>query len=289
MSARFGWVAALFSFAAMLGAVGFARIVVPADDALARIRATGVIRIGYAVEAPYAFVAPDGRVTGVAPERVRLLAARLGARHTEWVQTGFDNLIADLLEGRFDLIASGMFITPARAGSVSFAEPNLRVTAGLLVRAGNPKALRSYREAIADPGVRLATLAGSVEAQRLRARGMPADRILVVPDARTGRAAIESGVADALALSLPTVREMARARPATLQAVGVLGRESPNDADSAFYVAFAFAPANGGLLRAWNEAQAALLSGTAHLEVILPFGFGPSNLPGSITLSELIK
>jgi len=48
------------------------------DDSLERLKRAGVIRVGYAVEAPHAFLAPGGRVTGQSPELARLVIARLG-------------------------------------------------------------------------------------------------------------------------------------------------------------------------------------------------------------------
>lgn len=41
------------------------------EDSAARIARTGVVRIGYAVEPPFALVAPQGRVTGESPEVAR--------------------------------------------------------------------------------------------------------------------------------------------------------------------------------------------------------------------------
>jgi polar amino acid transport system substrate-binding protein len=218
-------------------------------------------------------------VTGESPEVARLVAPRLGAKRIEWVQTSFDALIADLREGRFDVIGAGMFITPARAELVRFARPSLRVSAGLLVAAGNPKGLRAYADALASARARVAVLSGSVEEQRLRARGLPAARLLSVPDAASGQAAVVSGAADALALSLPTVRSMARASAGRLEAVAVRGRASPADIDSFSYVAFAFAPGSAGLRQAWNEAQAAVMRDPEYLEAIAPFGFGADSLP----------
>ena len=39
----------------------------PSEGAAARIARTGVVRIGYAVEPPFAFVDAHGRGTGVSP------------------------------------------------------------------------------------------------------------------------------------------------------------------------------------------------------------------------------
>src|SRR5690606_16634992 len=67
------------------------------------------LRVGYAIEAPYAFLDEDGRVTGEAPETARWVARRLGRGEPEWVLTEFGSLIGQLQEGRFDVIACGLF------------------------------------------------------------------------------------------------------------------------------------------------------------------------------------
>lgn len=269
-----------FAVAALGGLIWLAWLGLAEDEALSRVRTTGVVRIGYAVEPPYAMIATDGRVTGESPELARLVAAHMGIERIEWIQTSFDALIADLQEGRFDLIAAGMFITPERENVVIFSAPTLRVAPGLLVRTGTPVVPRTYDAIIASPSLRIAALAGSVEEQHLLAGGLPAARLLSVPDAVAGRSAVESGVADALVLSLPTIRTMARARPQTLEALPVETHPSGAQPSSVFHAAFAFSPGNHQLRRAWNAAQADIIGTPAHLSAIAPFGFDAASLPG---------
>ncbi|HWI81534.1 transporter substrate-binding domain-containing protein [Ramlibacter sp.] len=237
------------------------------DGARAASRVPGAIRVGYAVETPYAFVDRAGRVSGADPETARLVASRLGWT-IEWVQTEFVDLISDLQDGRFDVIAAGMFVTPQRERQLRFAAPHLHVGPGLLVPAGNPKALKGYAD-LRSPGVKVAVLAGSVEERRLRTdRPEP---LLSLPDARAGAAAVQTGLVDALALSLPTVRSMAR---------GLAGLEAVRAADgSPAPVAAAFRPADTGLLAAWSKAQAGVVGSEAHLRAIAPFGFEAEDVP----------
>jgi len=253
---------------------------VPSDPTLERIRETGVLRIGYAVEAPYAFIASDGLVTGESPELAKLVAREMGVRRIEWILTTFDALIPDLREGRFDVVASGLFVTPEREALVAFAEPSLAVRAGLLVRKGNPLRLFDYRDAIADPAARIAVVAGSVEEHRLRARGLPLSRTLVVPDAVTGCRAVESGTADALALSRPTTRLLARQFPG-LESFAVVGSASPGGPEAEFQVAAAFSRSRPALREAWNAAQARVVGQPEHLRAVAPFGFEAADLPGA--------
>lgn len=248
-------------------AAGAAWLWLSEGGTLATIRRTGVVRVGYAVEAPYAFVGPGRRITGEGPETARLVAGRLGWR-IEWVQTDFDALIPDLLDERFDLVAAGLFVTPERERLVRFATPELQVPGGLLVRRGNPQGIRTYAD-LSRPAVKAAAIAGSVEALQL-ARLQAS--VVTVPDARSGVAAVESGLVAALALSWPSVRGMAAGQP---------GLEAVHDAQgqAGFLVAAAFRPEDEALARAWSEAQAHVLGSPAHLRAIAPFGFGAADLP----------
>jgi polar amino acid transport system substrate-binding protein len=249
------------------------------DDSLERVRNVGVLRVGYAVEAPYALVAADGRITGESPELARLVAARLNLPRIEWVQTRFDALIVELLEGRFDVVAAGMFVTPERARQVRFSRPSLRVGASLLVPTGNPEGLTSYEDAVSRPGLRIAALAGSVEEGGLLARGLPRNRLLAVPDAAAGSAAVRAGAAAALALSRPTTRWLARQAPDRVESVAVAGRAESAGATPSFLVAFAFAPDDRNLANAWDDALAKVLGSPDHLRAIAAFGLGADDLP----------
>ena len=255
------------------------------DESLERVRAAGALRIGYAIEAPYAMLGPDGRVTGESPETARRIAARLGLAKTEWVQLPFESLIPDLLEGRIDVVAAGLFVTPERKRLVRFSDPTVRVAPGLLVRRGNPKRLPAFAQLRPTEGVRIAVLAGSVEEERLRERGWRGEALLVVPEAQSGRAALAQGLVDALALSAPTLRWIAQT---SQEPYDVLADEK-RDFDDADYVAFAFRPREAALQRAWNRAQSGFIGSAEHLEIIAPFGFEPSNLARGERTSEVLS
>lgn len=247
------------------------------EGSLARVRAAGVLRVGYAVEAPYAFLTPEGKVTGESPEIARRIAETIGVPHIEWRQCDFSALLPELESGSIDLIAAGLFVTPERAERVAFSLPSFLARPALLVRRGNPEALHSYRDAIRNPRVRVAVLAGAVEGEDLRSRGLPVDRLLVVPDASSGRAAVASGVADALALSAPTIRWMVLRAP-SMAVEEALPFELPPGEPPA-RGAFAFRKADRSLLRAWNGALRDFLGSPEHLRLVSNFGFSAEDIP----------
>lgn len=260
------------------------------DRSLDGVLESGVLRVGYAVEAPHAFLTPEGEVTGQSPELARLVAARMGVREVQWRLAEFGSLLAELEEGRIDVVAAGMFITPERARRAAFSEPIFHVRQGLLVARGNPHGLHAYADALSKPGVRIAALTGAVETELLRGLGLPPAQILQVPDARTGLAAVETGVADGLALSSPTINWMALrdqlggteiARPFRQPNSTLLGRYG--------YGAFVFRLRDQALLRAWNEAQKELLAGPEYARLMERFGFSPEERPGGVSAAEVAR
>jgi polar amino acid transport system substrate-binding protein len=260
---------------------------VPAD-ALARSRRDGVIRIGYAVEAPYAFALADGTVTGESPAVASRIVARLGIPRIAWIQTEFGSLIPELEAGRFEVVAAGLFITRGRAARVSFSEPSFRVRQALLVRRGNPLRLHSYAAAARHPAARVAVLQGAVEGELLRRLGMPAARLVAVPDALAGRVAVEAGLADALALSSPTVQLMARRQQLGLTEGAEPFEQLPEGTVRHGYGGFAFRKADRELLAAWNRELKRFIGSEEHRDLVAPFGFGAAELPGAATTAEIL-
>lgn len=258
------------------------------DQSLDQVRHSGEIRIGYAIEAPYAFLDEYGEVTGESPAVARLIASRLGINSIKWYQTKFGDLIAELNSGRIDVIAAGMFITPERAELIAFSEPTFHVRPGMLVLDGNPLQIHSYVECISRTEIRIAVISGAMEENLLRFSGMSADRLISVPDALTGKVAVESHLADGLALSSVTVQWMSLRDQ--------LGRtEAAQPFDGAIrpytqhlgYGAFAFRKGDQQLLDTWNAALKAFIGSPEHLALISQFGFTPEEMPGFITTREV--
>lgn len=258
------------------------------DASLAKVQRSNLVRIGYAIEAPYAYLAANGRITGESPEVARVIVARLGIDKIEWVQTDFDRLIPGLLEDRFDVIAAGMFITPERAMRVRFSSPTFHVQPGLLVSTGNPLQLYAYQDIVANPTVTVAVISGSVEESVLREMSLADSQFLIVPDARTGQTAVAAGLADALALSSVTVRWMA-ANDTTGQiaAVDISLADVPTTTVNWGYGGFVFRPDDQRLATAWDAAQAAFIGSPEHINLIAQFGFTSAELPGDMTTAKI--
>lgn len=260
-----------------------------ADGSLERARKAGLLRIGYAVEAPYAFLTPQGVVTGQSPELAQRLALRLGIPNIEWRLVEFGELISELRQGRIDVIAAGMFITRERAALVNFSDPIFWARPGLLVARGNPYGLHSFTDILAQEQVRVAVLSGAVEGEALRKAGLDEERLVVVPDAQTGRVAVQTGLADALALSAPTINWMVLRQPPRKTEVARPFSQPGRDFDSCQgYGAFVFRKEDTELLAAWNREQRAYFATQEYRQLMEDFGFGPEEMPGNVTLKEIL-
>ncbi|MHB8095023.1 MAG: transporter substrate-binding domain-containing protein [Candidatus Aminicenantales bacterium] len=261
----------------------------PGDGSWSRIRREGIIRIGYAVEAPYVFLDGQGNPTGAEFDVAGRIAGRMGIPRIEWIQTDFSSLIADLEEGHFDAIVAGMFITPERGRRVIFSEPTFRVSQAFLVRAGNPRGLHAYEDAVRNREVRIAVLSGSIEEEAIRRLGVPEARIVVVPDALTGRVAVESDLAEGLALSVPTVRFMARRQMLGLTEVADPFEQPIALGRFAGFGGVAFGKTDRRLCREWNRALGGFVGSADHRGILALYGLGDEILPGNVTTAEILS
>lgn len=236
------------------------------------------LRIGYAIEAPYAFVDATGRVTGEGPEIARVIAGRLGLGEPLWRQTEFGVLLDELESGRIDVIAAGMFITPEREKRVAFSQPTFVAEAALLVARGNPLALHSYDDLVAK-GVRVVVLANSVEERALKWRQRwPAGRLIVVSTADSAMEAMAAGRADAFVLSAPSLR-WAAAREKDAEVELAVPFRVPAEFAAGAMGGFAFRRDDQALRRRWDGELQRFIGSPEHLQLVQSFGFDRAQLP----------
>jgi polar amino acid transport system substrate-binding protein len=247
------------------------------EDALARAVHTGTLRIGYAVEPPFAYIGRDLAITGAIAETAKLVAHEMGVHSIEWVQVSFGNLIPELLSGRFDVIAAGMFITPERRLRVAYSSPSLRVASGLLLPANAHPPESDLTRWLLQSQHRVAVLDGAVEGERLRAMGLPSTRMVPVSATSIGLEVLRSQKADALALSWPAVQAMQHRTGQQYIALKL----RPAQGSAYDEMAYAFAPPQAALASAWDQALRKVLGSPAHLDLLRSFGFDASDLPGA--------
>lgn len=245
-----------------------------AETTLQRIQRTGVVRIGYSNEKPFAYTLPDGTVTGESPEIAKKIFAKLGVKKVDAVLTEWGSLIPGLQAGRFDVIAAGMYITPQRCAQVAFADPQYQISDTLLTLPGNPKQLDSYASVAKNPDVKLAVMAGTVELGYARAASIKDSQILQVPDTTAQLQAVRSHRADAAVGTALTMKDLAAKMPGQV----VAADKFVDDPKHTGYGALAFRKDDTDLRDAVDKQLHAWLGTPDHLHTVAPFGFDKSNL-----------
>lgn len=256
---------------ALLGALS--AFLIPGDVSLQRVQSAGTLRIGYAVEAPFALTGAVGEALGESPAVAAAVADRLGVR-AEFVVMEFGELIPALESGRIDVVAAGLFVTPERAQRVLFTRPTLRVRPGWLARASLADVPPAATDVVALPELKLAVIAGAVEAVLLTQAGLPAARLQAYPDAVSAATAVRTGSADLLALSWPTVVAMAARSNGRL-----LAWPARYPGVDASLTALAVRRGEQRLLAAVDAALTVHLGSPAHLAALASVGLGVADLP----------
>ncbi|WP_293999300.1 transporter substrate-binding domain-containing protein [Sphaerotilus sp.] len=259
-------------------AVGALALTVLPPDALTVAARTDdpvglVLRAGYAIEAPYAYRDAQGTLRGESVETLRAALQRAGMPEPVWVHVEFPRLVHELQRGRIDVIAAGLFITPERAGQVAFTRPTTSVHTGLLVRQGNPLGLHALEDVRHTSNGRLAVLDGSVELEQARQAAVPEAQLLRLPDPASAIAALQAGQVAAFALSVPSLRWLARMAPApALVLAEPFATPQRNGLPDIGYPAFAFRLDDPRRTRI-DQALAGYLGSAEHLQAIASQGF----------------
>ena len=258
---------------------------------LERIRRTGVAHVGFANEAPYAYVDSEtGRLTGEAPEIARHVFRQLGVEEIEGVLTEFGSLIPGMKAGRFDLIAAGMYITPERAREIAFSEPTYGIGEAFVVAAGNPLDLHAYEDVARHPTARLGIVAGTVERGYAREVGIDDERVVVFPDAPSALDGVRTGRVDAFAGTSLTVQFLLdRAEDDRLERARPFSDPVIDGEEVRGYGAFGIRKEHGDLLNAVNDELGSFLGTPEHLALVRPFGFTSADLPGDVTTAWLVE
>lgn len=251
-----------------------------AQSTLEKAKSEGVIRIGFANEAPYGYATPSGELTGEAPAVAKEIFSRLGINNVEGVLTEFGSLIPGLRAGRFDVIAAGMFITPERCAQIQFSEPSYGIGQAFLVPEGNPNNLTDYSSVAGNADMKLAVLAGGVEAGYAEQAGVSQSQLMILPDQASLVNAVRSGRAQAAALTALSIKQMADAND------GVESTEPFGEVAGQSVVGhggFGFRPDDTELYEAFNEELKKFVGTQEHIELVTEFGFGEGFMPTKTT------
>jgi polar amino acid transport system substrate-binding protein len=129
---------------------------------LATIQKQGVLRVGVAVNAPWVMRDKSGQWVGLEVAYVRQLAKDMSWK-IELVPTTWATAIGDLRAGHFDVLASGLSVTPQRAQWLKYSDSYGSFSLGLVL---NRKALGTDDLQALETGSkhRIGVLSGTVTA-----------------------------------------------------------------------------------------------------------------------------
>jgi polar amino acid transport system substrate-binding protein len=122
----------------------------------------GKLIVGLSTFVPWAIRDKKGELIGFEVDVAKQLAKDIGVE-LELVPTAFDGIIPSLLAGKFDLIATGLTITPKRALTVNFSRPYNHSGALLMANAKLTAGFKSLED-FNKPNVTLAARRGSTGA-----------------------------------------------------------------------------------------------------------------------------
>jgi polar amino acid transport system substrate-binding protein len=253
------------------------------DEAIA----DGKLTVGIHNRVPWGFRGPEGQVTGFHPDLVRAAFEPLGVKQIDFVISDFGALIPGLNANRFDMVASGISITPERCGQVIFSEPDLSVLDGLIVKKGNPKNIHSYADIAKNPDIKLSGGRGSLNTKNALDAGIPNDQVLQLTDAQATLAAILSGRADAATISAPSAQALLadpnlagleRAMPFLLKADG---------SEAAMYTAVAFRSKDKDLRDVYNKQLEKMIADGTVRKIMSKYGFADSDMAPSKTTQDI--
>ncbi|HJL18322.1 MAG TPA: ectoine/hydroxyectoine ABC transporter substrate-binding protein EhuB [Sandaracinaceae bacterium LLY-WYZ-13_1] len=261
----------------------------PPRASLEDLRRRGEVSLGIANEEPYGYLdTARGELTGEAPELARVIFGRLGVPRTDAVTSQFGALIPGLRAGRFDVIAAGMYVTPARCERVAFSRPTYRIGEAFVVPRGNPLDLHSYADVAANEEATLGVVAGTIERVYARRTGVPDERVVILNDNVSALSAVRTGQVSAFAGTQLTVRSLLDKTDGRALEEATPFTQPVIDGEEVWgYGAFAFRPRDVALREAFDRELGAFLGTEAHLALVRPFGFREENLPGDVTVEEL--
>jgi ABC-type amino acid transport substrate-binding protein len=186
-----------------------------APDALARIKAAGVIRIGTSGSAPpYTGVDFADRLTGYDIAWGDLIAHSLEIR-ADWVKIDFRGLMLALQSGQVDALMSGIRITPAREKVFAFSIPYSYEATVAVAPVAHP-GLSRFADIASH---RIDVVAGSFQEQV--ARAVPGvTSIAALPSASDVFMSLRTGHADAAVLGMSAIAHYRHAGNTDMVVIG---------------------------------------------------------------------
>jgi ABC-type amino acid transport substrate-binding protein len=177
----------------------------------------GEFRIGISPEYPPLAYKFRGQLVGMEVDFANQLGKELD-KHITFVETPWSALIPALVDGKIDIIMSGMSITEERAKLVSFTEPYMQIGQMALIRVRDQAGF-SNLESFFDTTARVGFVSQTTGEQVVKAIFSKA-KLVPQPTVEDGIAALRQGVIDIFIHDAPTVWRVG-GNPAEKQLIGI--------------------------------------------------------------------
>jgi len=165
---------------------------VAADSALKHVLASGTIKVATCLSfTPFGFTNPQGQPDGYDVDIAKELAKEMGVK-LEVVDTTSSNRIPNLQTNKVDVVFCNFTRTLERAKEISFTDPYVVATEGLLVRSGT-----GITSVESMKGRTVAVVKGSTNADVLRDRGVDV-KVAEFDSSQAAVLAVKQGQADAM-------------------------------------------------------------------------------------------
>jgi len=199
----------VLSFLALMLVVVLSTPALAADDAVARIKTAGKLRIGSTVTGvPATFLdTQSGKVVGIMVDVGQAIAEHLGVE-LEVVETQWAALIPSLDTHKIDLICAAMYITDKRKKVIDFSDPVYPYCEALVVKASDTKNYKSIEDL---QGLRVGAQVGTVYTKGLEERGVV--NVNIYDNIGDVLLEITNGRIDAFVGDGPVARYLAKTKP----------------------------------------------------------------------------
>ena len=182
------------------------------ESVIETIKQDGVLRIGLSIFRPWSMRDLEGELVGFELDVGRELAKDMGVE-VEFVPTSWDGIIPALVSGKFDVIISGMTITPQRNLTVAFSDPY--AYSGLTILANNELTAGFSLEDYNSPDVTFSARRGATPATVI-AEMFPEAELLLFDEDGAADQEVLNGNAHATMGAEPSPSEYARTYPETV-------------------------------------------------------------------------
>ena len=182
------------------------------ESVIETIKKRGVLKIGLSLFKPWSMRDLNGELIGFELDVGRQLAEDMGVE-VEFIPTSWDGIIPALVAGNFDVIISGMTVTPQRNLTVNFSIPY--AYSGMTILANTEMTQGMDVEDYNDESITFAARRGATPANVI-AEMFPKAKLLLFDEDGAATQEVLNGNAHATMASEPGPSDDARQNPETL-------------------------------------------------------------------------